>query len=481
MKKLATSTKQGWRGDCAQLACIHLLLIVLSLVSYRPTLAVQCWTPGDEANRPYCKEFCCSNVCLNATDFYACKAVNLTSLTISSLPVKWGCESIVRNWCICYFEEGVCNGTTVDNIVNDTDVTSFPQQSQYINRTTLLLICLPLVFAIMIFACGLVCSTGRCRQCMGDLIWKIKPLQPKTEEEEEEDDDDDDGEDGDGDGEGNEMERARAKAKTLGEWTLDVIVLQARNLPRSDIPIVDKFLVGLADPYALIGMRNKRRERKTPYEPEHRTETKKSTLNPTWNETFRLQFSGTKDDVSVQVWDWDKWKYDDYIGEALIPTGPMVQAFKPGNTAFGDAQWFELYDKQGNVVTAGKKGKELDMPAAVELQFKLDKTYDPVEALGDMKRAMEVIRATAQEEKLQKRRAEQEAIKLKKKREQVKAELRLDISPEDREVSQELAVALGKKLPRDAFMQSLPTSKANQPQDLAAASNRKARKGKSKK
>eukprot|EP00960_Hanusia_phi_P068687 766909-Hanusia_phi.AAC.1 len=347
MKKLATSTKQGWRGDCAQLACIHLLLIVLSLVSYRPTLAVQCWTPGDEANRPYCKEFCCSNVCLNATDFYACKAVNLTSLTISSLPVKWGCESIVRNWCICYFEEGVCNGTTVDNIVNDTDVTSFPQQSQYINRTTLLLICLPLVFAIMIFACGLVCSTGRCRQCMGDLIWKIKPLQPKTEEEEEEDDDDDDGEDGDGDGEGNEMERARAKAKTLGEWTLDVIVLQARNLPRSDIPIVDKFLVGLADPYALIGMRNKRRERKTPYEPEHRTETKKSTLNPTWNETFRLQFSGTKDDVSVQVWDWDKWKYDDYIGEALIPTGPMVQAFKPGNTAFGDAQWFELYDKQG--------------------------------------------------------------------------------------------------------------------------------------
>eukprot|EP00960_Hanusia_phi_P068688 766909-Hanusia_phi.AAC.2 len=47
------------------------------------------------------------------------------------------------------------------------------------------------------------------------------------------------------------------------------------------------------------------------------------------------------------------------------------------------------------------------MPAAVELQFKLDKTYDPVEALGDMKRAMEVIRATAQEEKLQKRESEE--------------------------------------------------------------------------
>ena len=27
----------------------------------------------------------------------------------------------------------------------------------------------------------------------------------------------------------------------------------------------------------------------------------------------------------MQIWDWDKYKYDDYIGEALIPTGPLVQ------------------------------------------------------------------------------------------------------------------------------------------------------------
>ncbi|EKX52452.1 hypothetical protein GUITHDRAFT_133540 [Guillardia theta CCMP2712] len=472
MARVKGSMKQGLHRDCASLALIYLLLIVLSCITYRPTLAVQCWTPGDEANRPYCKEHCCSNVCMNATDLAECKKINLTSLSVSTLPPLWGCNSLVRKWCICFFEDGMCNGTTVDNIVNDTDVTSFPQESQYVNRTTLLLICLPLVFAIFMFACGVVCSTGKCRQCMGDLIWKIKPLKPKTQEEEEEDDDDDD--DGGGDGEdgeeGNEMERARAKAKTLGEWTLDIIVLQARNLPRSDIPIVDKYLVGLADPYALIGVRNKRRERKTPYVPEHRTSTKKSTLNPSWNEQFRVQFSGTKDDVSVQVWDWDKWKYDDYIGEALIPTGPLVQAFKPGNTAFADAQWFELYDKNGHVVTAGKKGKELDMPAAVELQFKLDKTYDPVEALGDMKRAMEVIRATAQEEKLQKRRAEQEAIKLKKKREQ---------RPSVYRVMETLRVDACKVRDHGESIPSFPVDA--KPARITVASNRKPRKGTRKK
>ena len=43
-----------------------------------------------------------------------------------------------------------------------------------------------------------------------------------------------------------------------------------------------------------------------------------------------MQFSGTQDEISVQIWDWDKYKYDDYIGEALIPTAPLVHAFKQG-------------------------------------------------------------------------------------------------------------------------------------------------------
>jgi hypothetical protein len=36
-----------------------------------------------------------------------------------------------------------------------------------------------------------------------------------------------------------------------------------------------------------------------------------------------IYISGTQDEVSVQIWDWDKYKYNDYIGEALIPTGPL--------------------------------------------------------------------------------------------------------------------------------------------------------------
>ena len=69
-----------------------------------------------------------------------------------------------------------------------------------------------------------------------------------------------------------------------------------------------------------------------------------------------------------------------------------MHGFKPGHTEFSRSNWYELYDKKGQVLTAGKNGKELDMISAVELALKLDKTYDPVEALGDMKRAMKTMK-----------------------------------------------------------------------------------------
>ena len=58
--------------------------------------------------------------------------------------------------------------------------------------------------------------------------------------------------------------------------------------------------------------------------------------------------------ASVQVWDWDKYKYDDYIGEALIPTAPLVDAFRPGHSEFSNSNWYELYDKKGQLCTLGK-------------------------------------------------------------------------------------------------------------------------------
>ena len=154
--------------------------------------------------------------------------------------------------------------------------------------------------------------------------------------------------------------------------SLDIKVYQARNLPKSDVMFNDMYLVGMADPYAVVGMRNKRRERTSPYVPEHKTETLTSTLNPEWNAQFRLQFSGTQDEISVQIWDWDKYKYDDYIGEALIPTAPLVHAFKQGQ-----AQILEitLYSDCVDIVIV--LGSDLMRPTSIKRDLLVSKeTYN---------------------------------------------------------------------------------------------------------
>ena len=327
--------------------------------------------------------------------------------------------------------DGFCYGYSTEHIINDTDTTNFPQESTTVNFSTLLLVTVPLVVGLGCFVCGVVMSTPAFKTLAADLAWKIKPLKvkaPEEEEEEEEEEEDKGADEGDSsDDDAGGLARAKAKARQLGEWTLDIKVLQARNLPRSDKWFLDKYMVGMADPYAVI------------------------------------MFSGRQDEISVQVWDWDKYKYDDYIGEALIPTAPLVDAFRPGHSEFSNCNWYELYDKKGQLCTAGKKGKQLDMIAAVELALKLDKTYDPVEALGDMKRAMKTLRQTNVEEVEAAKREEAAAAAAAKQKKALEAELALNVPPDVRAESQALHEIVTEKAPRDIFMMEWPTSEANAP------------------
>ena len=145
---------------------------------------------------------------------------------------------------------------------------------------------------------------------------------------------------------------------------------------------------------------------------------------------------------------------------------------------FSNDNWYELYDKNGQVLTAGRSGKQLDMISSVQLALKLDRTYDPVEALGDMKRAMKSMRQTTQDDVQDKKKGEAAALVTKKRNEMLEAELALDIPLADRAQSQALEEIMSEKLPRDTYMASLPTSSKNAPGGGSDTSSKKKKKKK---
>ncbi len=69
-------------------------------------------------------------------------------------------------------------------------------------------------------------------------------------------------------------------------------VVRAKNLLKMDV-------MGKADPFVKLQLVNTLVSKKT--------RTKKSTLNPEWNETFKLLVQDPKSQsLEIQVYDWDK-------------------------------------------------------------------------------------------------------------------------------------------------------------------------------
>ncbi len=69
-------------------------------------------------------------------------------------------------------------------------------------------------------------------------------------------------------------------------------VVRAKNLLKMDV-------MGKADPFVKLQLVNTLMSKKT--------RTKKSTLNPEWNETFKLLVQDPKSQsLEIQVYDWDK-------------------------------------------------------------------------------------------------------------------------------------------------------------------------------
>eukprot|EP00026_Physarum_polycephalum_P024212 Phypoly_transcript_30327.p1 GENE.Phypoly_transcript_30327~~Phypoly_transcript_30327.p1 ORF type:complete len:119 (+),score=20.26 Phypoly_transcript_30327:64-420(+) len=88
-----------------------------------------------------------------------------------------------------------------------------------------------------------------------------------------------------------------------------VKVVKARNLPAMDIN-------GKSDPYCKLSVREKQVRSRIVYED----------LNPIWEEEFF--FEGKKGGILlVEVWDYDKFSSDDFIGSVIIQLERLPEDF----------------------------------------------------------------------------------------------------------------------------------------------------------
>jgi len=103
---------------------------------------------------------------------------------------------------------------------------------------------------------------------------------------------------------------------------VQVSVIEARDLVVAD-------LNGFSDPYVImVGSGGKR----------YRTKFKNKTLNPKWNESFQVDFSGTTK-LQLTCWDKDTVGTDDFLGAIELD---IAQIQMDGTPA-----WFKLHPRHG--------------------------------------------------------------------------------------------------------------------------------------
>ena len=105
------------------------------------------------------------------------------------------------------------------------------------------------------------------------------------------------------------------------------MTLYIKVLSGSKIPVSDES--GLSDPFCVLELLNRKDQRKT--------EIKKQTLNPIWNQEFQFKILSYNTDVfSLSLYDYDKYSKNDLLGKwtkninSIIPGKVYEEQIKAG-------------------------------------------------------------------------------------------------------------------------------------------------------
>ena len=116
-----------------------------------------------------------------------------------------------------------------------------------------------------------------------------------------------------------------------GEYHLTLCIYECMYLPRLDQPFQDTNLVGLSDPYVKIILVDDHMRQ------EAQTEVKKATLFPKFEQTFGFYFTASdktkekKENLTIQVWDWDLGKKNDFSGETVLRLQTLMAQYHARN------------------------------------------------------------------------------------------------------------------------------------------------------
>ncbi|KAL6070885.1 Synaptotagmin-7 [Balamuthia mandrillaris] len=114
--------------------------------------------------------------------------------------------------------------------------------------------------------------------------------------------------------------------KGEGQEELFVVVVAGRDLSIRDAS-------GSSDPYVVLTVNGQHKQK---------TQVKKQTLNPSWNETFSFRLQNTAaSQLLIQVMDWDRFSSDDFMGQVEIP---LTEVTLKGQVD----RWFDLSPKKAS-------------------------------------------------------------------------------------------------------------------------------------